>query len=248
MKTPLIIAAAAALSLAPAARAQVESPSPSPSPAAPPKTADPPPIKQLSKDEFQLGDIRFNKSTRRIEFPGHINTREDLIEYTLVHQDGKTHESLLATAVSPFQLNIVMLLCGYQPNTQGLFGDTEQPVTTRPAKETPLSQILLTVTWTPEGEAPVTLAPEDLILNRFTGKPMTRGPWQYNGSTVENGDFQAELEGSIIALYLDRYAMFNSPRPGSDDDQRWRPLTEKLPPRDTPVTISIAPAPPHQSE
>ena len=243
-----MIAATTALLLSPSARAQGSPPSTSAPPHDATKAAESLPVRQLSENEFQVGDIHFNKATRRIKFPGHINTREDLIEYALVHQDGKTHESLLATAISPFQLNVVMLLCGYQPSAQGLFDNTGQPVANDPARKPPPSQILLTVTWTPEGKAPITMALEELILNRSTGKPMTPGPWQYNGSTVENGGFQAELEGSIIAVYVDEWAMFNSPRPGNEDDQRWRPITEKLPPKDTPVTILISPAPPHQPE
>jgi hypothetical protein len=208
------------------------------------------PIRQLSPTQFQVGDIRFDKATRRIEFPGHINMQEDLVEYALVHKDGKTHESLLATGISPFQLNLVMLLCGYEPGNGGLFGhpdsaDTPGDETNRDSAK---SLVKITLTWTLEGDAPVSVAPEDLILNRFTGKPMTRGPWLYNGSTIEDGQFQAELEGSIIAIYLDQWSMFNSPRPGSDDDQRWTPITEKTPPRDTPVTIVIEPASPDEPE
>ncbi|MEM7143774.1 MAG: YdjY domain-containing protein [Verrucomicrobiota bacterium] len=204
--------------------------------------ATPPPVKQLSEHEFQLDQITFNKKTRRIEFPGRINTREDLLEYLLVHKDGKTHESLLATDISPFHLNIVMLLAGYKPGPGSLFD--EPPVDPNQEKNIapdPLAQVQFTVTWTTENEAPVTTRPETLILNRFTGDPMKPAPWQFNGSFVENGQFQAELEGSIAAVYLDRWAMFNSTRPGNNDDLRWQPILEKLPPKNTPVTIVIEP-------
>jgi hypothetical protein len=240
MKTSLLIAATMG-ALLPLTLAQTEVTKDDPAP----KT---PPIQQLSETEFQLGDIKFNKTSRRIEFPGRINTREDLLEYVLVHSNGKTHESLLATDINPFQLNIVMLLCGYAPDTNDLFDDPDNPPTKKPTNNPAPSQVQLSLTWTLDGQDSVTTTPEDLILNRFNGKPMTPGPGQYNGSTIEDGRFQAELEGSIIAIYLDQWAMFNFPRSGNDDDQRWLPITKKLPPKDTPVTIVIEPASPDPNQ
>ncbi|MEM8954651.1 MAG: YdjY domain-containing protein [Verrucomicrobiota bacterium] len=202
-----------------------------------------PPVTQLSEHKFQIGEITFNKQTRRIEFPAHVNTREDLLEYILVHKNGKTHESLFATDISPVHLNIVMLLAGYKPDPGKLFDNAPppDPLQEKSLPHDPLAHVQFSVSWSLKDEPPVTTTPENLILNRFTGIPMKRSPWQFNGSAIESGRFQAELEGSIAAVYLDRWAMFNSTRPGNTDDLRWKPITEKLPPKNTPVTLVIEP-------
>ncbi|NOX98302.1 MAG: hypothetical protein GXP30_00950, partial [Verrucomicrobia bacterium] len=82
--------------------------------------ADKPKVKSLGDHRYQLGDIIFNGKTREIRFPATMNLEKGLLEYVLVTEEGKMHESLLGTKVRPAQLQIVLKLCHYRDGV----GDT----------------------------------------------------------------------------------------------------------------------------
>jgi len=70
---------------------------------------------------------------------------------------------------------------------------------------------------------------------------MDNGGWIFTGSRVERGDFMADIEGSIIAIYLDSNAMFNMTRPGADNDEQWGANDELIPEIGTKGTLLIRP-------
>src|SRR4051812_24418542 len=73
-------------------------------------------IKKVSATEYTLGRMQFSSATHEIRVPTTVNMTEGALEYALVHENGKTHESLLKTKVSPTELNVAMLLCNYEPH------------------------------------------------------------------------------------------------------------------------------------
>ena len=80
---------------------------------------------------------------------------------------------------------------------------------------------------------------EDLMFDDAIKKPMSRGPWTYNGSMMSEGVFLAQSDRSIAALVTDPSALINNERPDSDNDQVWSILKENTPKAGTPVEISI---------
>ena len=68
------------------------------------------------------------------------------------------------------------------------------------------------------------------------------GDWIYTGSTIEEGNFLAEGEGSIIAIYLDHIAMFNMIRDGADIDERWGANGNAIPEVGTKGKLILKPA------
>ena len=56
-------------------------------------------MKEIAPGLFQIGDVRLDQRQRTVTFPAAMNMDEGLIEYLIVHSSGKTHESLLQTAV-----------------------------------------------------------------------------------------------------------------------------------------------------
>lgn len=197
-----------------------------------------PAVEQISADTYRLGQIEFNSTTREVRFPGKINQEQGVLEYVLVHESGKTHESLLNTAISPADLQIVLKLLRYQAGKGKLF-DGLYPPGELPEPEPEGTDVDVYVSWA--DKEPV--AVETLIRDLTTQQAMTSTSWIYNGSEVINGKFLAEAEGSIIALYLDSLALINSKHPLNWDDEVWFPLKGAVPPFDTPVTVILRPAP-----
>lgn len=198
-------------------------------------------IQETSPGIYQIGKIRLNRKATSVEFPVEINPVEGLLEYVLVTPDGSTHESLLRTHVSPSDLHAAMLLLGVRPafvnpspdtgtsETRG--GSSPGRLTKDTLKATPkLSgvRVSLTLAWTDEGRersAPL----EAWILNTETGKPMSPGPWLYNGSLMVGTTFAAQADGNLIALVNDPGALVNNPRAGNDNDQIWSVNSGNLP-------------------
>ncbi|CAN5203294.1 hypothetical protein BH23VER1_BH23VER1_16540 [soil metagenome] len=218
---------------------------------APPAAPRQPQIVQIDDDTYQIGTIEFNKKTRQIEFPAVLNMRRDLLEFAIVNQNGKTHESLLATPVSPFDLNVALLLLGYKPTATVL--DPAIPEDRRPASPDPpevveAAQVGCLLSWERPEDAPENAPPARApitrwLRNRKANAPVTPGPFLYTGSRiVEGGAFAAELEGSIVALYLDPLALINNPREGNFDDETWVPAAD-LPDVGTAVTVTLVPSP-----
>ncbi len=204
--------------------------------------ASPPKIEQLSEHDFRLGEINFNKSTRNITFDATVNQVQDPIEYAIVHVTGKDHESLLTTRVSPYHLQVVLLLCGYQPGHGDLFTAAGTSEESPPPRD---RDVLVTIAWkSPEGVLESNRI-EDWILDLSTGRSMPPSSWAFTGSTIIDGSFQAEVEGSIVAIYLDEFALLNYPGAGNRDDEIWIPHAKKMPPLDHPerVTIVLPPQP-----
>ena len=180
---------------------------------------------------FQVGQVTLNTSNRIVRFPATVHMREETVEYALVHKTGKAHESILRTDAQPRDIHVAMLLLGTRPVMTNIFGpDGKGPP--------PGDKVSITVTWTNNGtrvEHPI----EELVMNKETGKPLTRGEWVYNGSNFSEGSFTAQRDGSIVSIHIDPDALINNPRPGRENDDLHVPNGTNLPPVGTPVEITI---------
>lgn len=202
-----------------------------------------PEIRKVSEDEFEMGKIRFNKKTREIRFPAKLNLdSETILEFAVVNsQIGKLHESLLATDVRPFELQIVMKLLKYVPSARSVWPEYDKDGMPLPMKTDKLGGVTISVAWRDAKGAAKSGPIEDWILNAEEKKAMAKDAWIYTGSEVVDGNYLPELEGSIMAVYRSGGAMFNAFLKGSDNDEVWFPRKEHLPPLGTPVEVAIRP-------
>jgi hypothetical protein len=217
--------------------------SPPPGPTAPAPSA----LHEVAPGVFEYHGVRLDKANRRVTFAGTVNQREGLIEYLLVNDKGKVHESLFATTLAPHDIHVALLLIGLKENS-GANAQAKVPPDAidsnylQSAPKIEGAPVRIFAAWTLQGKR-TELPAEDLILNLQTGAPMTSGAWTYNGSLVQDGVFLADSELSIAAVITDPTALVNNPRPGYDNDEIWQVRTDQVPPIDTPVEITIALAP-----
>jgi len=204
-----------------------------------PSTA--PVMREVAPGILEYNGVRLDKKNRRISFPATVNQREGLIEYLLVNEKGKIHESLFATKVLPRDIHLALLLIGLKetanPNAPlpPMAIDTPYLQSAPKLKGTP---VRLSVAWTHD-EKRKEVPAEEWIFNLQTNRPMTPGPWTYNGSMVRDSVFLADQELSIVAVITDPTALVNNPRKGYDNDEIWQVREKSVPPLDTPVEISI---------
>jgi hypothetical protein len=177
----------------------------------PTMSADSPPL--------ALGDVKVDSKARAISFPAQVNQRAGAIEYFLVHESGKVHESIFKTSVAPRDIHAAALL----------FSSTNKP---------PLKVSAIEASWPPDASAKKFQAAE-LIFNKAKKRAQRETKWAYRGSRLVNGIFLAQRDGSIISIQEDRDALIDQDTPEASDDENWEPLTDLLPPLGAPVTITI---------
>ncbi len=205
-------------------------------------------IKQIAPDEYQLGEVRFNSKSREVRLPAAINMREGALEYALVHETGKTHESLLKTAISALDVQVALLLCNYQPGHTGLFDHEKDPEVRKKreatAPKTPGANFVQVELEWKDGEKTKRVPLTECLLEAPGKKTPTEfDHWVFNGSMIQTSGFSAQLYGSFIGIYYDVTSIINCPSKLNDVDDVWSPNTLILPKEETPVTVIIKPFP-----
>lgn len=198
-----------------------------------------PVIRELGGGLFQVGEVTFDKAKKTVVFPAAINMKNGVLEYLLVTEQGKAHESLLTTKIDPFDVHVAMLLLGAKPPAKSPPLPPSSQISAdylEKAEKLEGRPVEITATWK-EGEKVRTARGEDLLLKK--DKPVRPGPWIYNGSILTKSGFLAQEEGSLIALVTDPTALINNPRPGHTDDLIWSARTAQIPAVGTPVALTL---------
>jgi hypothetical protein len=188
-------------------------------------------LRQVGPGVFELGQVRLEKQSRTVSFPGVVNMTAGLVEYLVVTSSGKTHESVLRTDAAPYQIHLALLLLGAQGAGTNAFPD-------EPSRPLPGDQVIIEVGWKADGKEKRFRA-EQLVQDRQAKAAMRQGPWIYNGSRTLEGMFMAQELGSIISLIEDPDALINNPRLGRENDENWEVRPVDLPAAETPVRVFI---------
>jgi hypothetical protein len=204
-----------------------------------------PVIEKIDDTRYRIGQITVDKKSREIRFPTKINMVEGLLEYLIVHQKGKVHESLLVTDVSPTHINLAFTLLRYPasrelyalPNETGGLSDKFPEV---PADVKAGARIKIDVEWNDSGKTR-RLPINDWIQHAVKTTAMPAGPWVYGGSEFFDGKFVPETSGDIAAIFVSQGALINYPGDDNRDDTVWLVYPKRVPTEGTNVTVIIAP-------
>lgn len=188
-------------------------------------------VEMVSPDIFRIDDIWIMGNSLTVEFPAIVNMQKGLLEYLIVGENGKLHESLLRTKVSPFHLQIALLTVGLKGTTHPLSGqgDIRQPEG---------DPVYIWIRWTKD-ELTEKVPIGHWVKNIENSSWMGRGQWVFTGSAIVNGLFLAQADQSIAALFHDPAALFDNPNPGGGNDEIWYVHEEKVPPVGTAVTVIV---------
>jgi hypothetical protein len=199
------------------------------------------PFKAVGPGLFQIGNLTIDKEHRTVSFPAVVNMNQGPMEYFLVSNYGKVHESILKTEVTPEHLHIAMLLLDVKvaetaANAKKPPGGTNIE---KPGSEIlPGAKIRIDVSWTAGGKE-VRHTAEELVENLETKAVLEKGKWVYNGSMMIEGYFQAQVTGSLVSLITDPVALANNIAKGHDNDDNWMANTAFLPAMNTPVQVTM---------
>jgi len=197
-------------------------------------------VQKVGETLYRIGEIEFDAKTREIRFPVTVNMNEGgPLEYVLVHERGKVHESILTTSVSPLSLQVAMRLLRYKAGHGDIFDRLLAPEVLEKEGGTEADRgDSMIFAFQAEG-AETAIPVYEFVIDGERAEAMTPGGWIYTGSVAEDGLFMAEVEGSIIAIYLDHLALFNMSREGADIDERWGARSSAIPEIGTKGTLTI---------
>lgn len=204
-----------------------------------------PVAEKLDGNRYRIGKVEFDQKTREIRFPAKVNMTEGLLEFLVVHENGKVHESLLTTAISATHLNVVFTLLRY-PASAELYalvapsGGLSNEFPKVPEDIKAGARVRIEFEWKEDGKTRRQSASE-WIRNAHTNKTMPSGPWVYGGSEVFDGKFVPESTGDLIAIFIARSAMINFPGDDNSDDEVWLPYPKRVPAEGTEVTVILSP-------
>ena len=203
-------------------------------------------IKTLGKNEYELGGVTFNSVSREVRVPCKVNMRSGAVEYALVHETGKTHESILKTTAAAIDVQVALLLTNYTPGHTGLFSylkdENERKRMESIVPKTPGGNLVqLFVEWK-DGEATKRVQLREWMIDPRTKKmPATFDHWVFNGSMIQESGFSAQLYGNTVGIYYDVTAIINCPSRENLMDDIWSMNTGAIPKEDSFVSLIITP-------
>lgn len=194
-----------------------------------------PEIVKIEEGVYEFGDIIINRNQRSISIPAVCNQRNGLVEYGLVHEEGKIHESLFRTIVRPQIFHTSLLLLKIRP-----VGSFFENIWSENPKQIDYSDrcLKIIVTWDENGIKHESLL-ESLSTNEGKSKQDNEKLFIFTGSRMVEGNFLAESTGSIVAIYADDNAIINNSHYDSVNDDVWIANKAKMPPLEMPVKISF---------
>ena len=194
-----------------------------------------PKIERVASGVYRIETILLDKNRNQVSFPAVVNQVHGLVEYGIVHENGKTHESLFRTKVRPIHLNFVLLLAKLKPAKgfiENLWAEKPKPMDVR------AHTVAIDVSWDFNGSKG-TASLGSFALNEKDDQPIGPSAFVFTGSKFLGGDFQAESTGSILAVYADDTSMINSSDYDSNNDDVWYADKKALPSLETPVLITL---------
>lgn len=190
-----------------------------------------PDIVKLSDTIFQIGDITINKADRFLSIKGQINMVDGLVEYLACNPSGKLHESVLLLFAEPYHIQVALLLLGLTPG--------DKPIEFQGALESPCGDpVKILVSWV-ENNKILEFSPEHLVSNIGNKQIMDKADWVFSGSKILEGQYMAQVEGSIAAIFHDPFAIIDHRNITGSDDRMFYANKDILPSVGTPVLFKI---------
>jgi hypothetical protein len=165
-------------------------------------------LKKVDNNTYLLKDIEIRTDERTVSFPCRINMEKGLLEVALCTPQGKTHESLLVTDISPVEFQTVMLLLGLDPVNE-IPDDPKliDPLSPYKTIETYGDSVLIFLETETDGKIERKRI-EDFIRDESKGTKLEKSTWIFRGVvTHQNGHVIIDPETTMVATYHDPLAL-----------------------------------------
>lgn len=153
--------------------------------------------KKVGENLYRIGAVTVDAELKAVAFPAKVNQLVGLIEYALVTETGKVHESFLSTKVKPSDIYAGLLLLGAKMPTK-VYTELAWQVDGK-WKRKPIPECV--------GQYPLEAASE--LDDKVTDQSfdLKSKEWKWTGSRSRNGKLTADESGSILSLQPDMDAL-----------------------------------------
>ena len=161
-------------------------------------------VKKAGEEVYLMGDIEINPEKGCVSFPCSINMTSGLLEVLLCRPEGKVHESLLVTSVTPLEFQTALLLLGLDPVNE-VPEDTAKIDKLSPYKsiETSGDSVQLFIETEQSGKKQKRPA-EYFVRDERTQSPLVQGTWFFKGAVTHQSDHViVDNSTTMISTYLD---------------------------------------------
>ena len=192
-----------------------------------------PEIIKVKEGVYQFGSVVINRKMNSLSIPAVSNQVSGLVEYGIVHENGKIHESLFRTKVRPQIFHTSLLLLKAKPVStffDNLWSDDPKLI------DYSKNCFEISVFWEINGTKFENKI-EKLSVNQIRKGNVEKKSFIFTGSRMVEGTFLAESSGSILAIYADDTAILNNSDYDSTNDDVWIANEREMPPLELPVTI-----------
>lgn len=172
-------------------------------------------VEQLEDGRIRLEKLTVDPKAGSLTIPCKVNMSKGMVEYALVTDYGKRHESILQTESAPHNIQAALLLLGAksrpvgQPRAKEKMGAEEMGAD--PAR------LSARVEWDLNGGKVESRPLGDCYVFGKRGEPATGraggSELHFNGSKVVPAGFMANQEGSVVSLVGDDLAVLNDSTP-----------------------------------
>ncbi len=184
-----------------------------------------PPLVKIADSKYRFGEVIIDQKKRTLEFNATTNQKNGLIEYVLVHESGKVHESLFRTKVRPQIMHACLLLLKLPVESrffENLWAEKPQKLNFEKSK------IKIEVFWEQNGTS-FSKAIETFAINSQRDAVLREGVFIFTGSKKIEGTYLADVSGSMIAVYADEESVINSSDHDSNNDDVWLANGKEMP-------------------
>ena len=180
----------------------------------------------LPNGDIAIGKVKVLRRSRELAFPAEACVTVGDLEVLICTERGRAYESLLKTAVDPYNVQLALLLLG------GVNGSRLNLNSGTTPKQGTLLDIFIRL---PDGTSfPV----ERWIKNKRTLKNKKRIGWVFVGSSFA-GDKSclATKEGNVVNTWSFGNTILDNPAQTGDSDDFFEAFTENIPEKITAVTV-----------
>ncbi len=181
--------------------------------------------------------VKVDPDKRTITMDGIVATPTGPLEFAAVAEGGKAHESLFMLRAEPRALNAAILALGLKPGQAGRFAGGKPVLPTGPVVE-------VSASWSDKGTT-VEHRVEDLVISLNAQAPIPRTGFVYHGSRHQRNSttgkrfYAADVTRDLIGVWNSPNVIIDCPHPEAPFDDSFVANNEKMPPKGTPVTVTI---------
>jgi len=153
--------------------------------------------KKVGENLYRIGAVTVDAKLRAVVFPAKVNQLVGLIEYAIVTETGKVHESFLCTKVKPSDIHAGLLLLGVKMPAK-VYAEVAWQVDEK-WKRKLIHECV--------GQYPLEAASELDDKATEHSFDLKSNEWKWTGSRSRNRKITADESGSILSLQPDMDAL-----------------------------------------